>query len=47
MEKKKNAVMFFSSISKMNYDEIDEHDNTLTLIHSLADDVYRKIISFI
>ena len=31
----------------MNYDEIDEHGNTLTLIHLIADDVYRKIISFI
>ena len=39
--------MFFSPISKMNYDEIDEHGNTLTLIHLIADDVYRKIISFI
>jgi surface protein len=46
-ERRKNAVMFFSPISKKNYDEIDEPGKTLTLIHEVADDVYRKIISFI
>ena len=44
MEKKKNAVMFFSSISKINYDEIDEHGNTLTFNSRRC---VQKIISFI
>ena len=49
-ERRKYAVMFFSSISKMNVDEVDDDELVTGSIKSLReidDNVYRNIIKFI
>ena len=62
-ERRKNAVMFFSSISKMDItialqkmqsnddffhsEKLKKSNIILKTLHSIDDDVYKKIISFI
>ena len=50
-ERRKNAVMFFSSISKMNMIENDSEEIksnlTLNTLHSMDDNIYKKIVLFI
>ena len=42
-ERRKNAVIFFSSISKMNIEEIKESK----ALHSIDDDIFKEIVYFI
>ena len=46
-ERRKDAVMFFSSISKMNIDEESIESKKLNLIRKIDYDVYKEIVSFI
>ena len=46
-ERRKNAVMFFSSISKMDIDEESIESKKLNLIRKIDYDVYKEIVSFI
>ena len=47
-ERRKNAVMFFSSISKMNIDEEYIKSNLiLNTLHSMDDNIYKEIVMFI
>jgi hypothetical protein len=46
-ERRKNAVMFFSSISKINIDEENIKSKILNLIIKIDYDVYKEIVSFI
>ena len=46
-ERRKNAVMFFSSVSKMNIDEENIKSKILNLIIKIDYDVYKEIVSFI
>ncbi len=49
-ERRKDVVMFFSSISKINIEEIlqqKEIDPILKYLYSLDNDVYKQIILFI
>ena len=46
-EKEKNAVMFFSSISKMNIDEESTESKELNLIRKIDYNVYKEIVLFI
>ena len=53
-ERRKNAVMFFSSISKLNIkDKIDkdseetQSDIILNYLHSIDNDIYKEIVYFI
>ena len=46
-ERRKNAVMFFNSISKMNIDEDCIKSKNLNLIRKIDYDVYKEIVLFI
>ena len=46
-ERRKDAVMFFSSISKMNIDEESIESKNLNLIRKIDYDVYKEIVLFI
>ena len=47
-ERRKNAVMFFSSVSKMNIDEENIKSNLiLNILHSMDDNIYKEIVMFI
>ena len=49
-ERRKYAVMLFSSLSKMNVDEVDDDETVTDSIKSLReidDNVYRNIVTFI
>ena len=48
-KRRKNAVMFFSSISKLNINEIDNHKKTNELLKliDMDDNIYKEIVSFI
>ena len=55
-ERRKNAVMFFSSISKINIEEIKKQPKDsveikskyiLNTLHSMDDNIYKEIVSFI
>jgi hypothetical protein len=46
-ERRKNAVMFFSSISKMNIDEEIKSNLILNILHSMDDNIYKEIVTFI
>ena len=46
-ERRKNAVMFFSSISKMDIDEESIEYKKLNLLRKIDYDVYKEIVSFI
>tara|TARA_A100001388_G_C28711809_1_gene471633 strand:- start:315 stop:1199 length:885 start_codon:yes stop_codon:yes gene_type:complete len=46
-ERRKNAVMFFSSISKMNIDEESTESKELNLIRKIDYNVYKEIVLFI
>ena len=46
-ERRKNAVMFFSSISKLDIDEESIESKKLNLIRKIDYDVYKEIVSFI
>ena len=48
-ERRKYAVMFFSSISKMNVDEVDDEllTDSIKLLREIDDNVYIKIVTFI
>ena len=49
-ERRKYAVMLFSSISKMNVDEVDDDEivtESMKSLRKIDDNVYRNIITFI
>ena len=49
-ERRKYAVMFFSSISKMNVDEVDDDEivtDSMKSLREIDDNVYRNIVTFI
>ena len=46
-KRRKNAVMFFCSISKMDIDEESIESKKLNLIRKIDYDVYKEIVSFI
>ena len=46
-ERRKNAIMFFNSISKMNIDEDCIKSKNLNLIRKIDYDVYKEIVLFI
>ena len=48
-ERRKYAVMFFSSLSKMNVDEVDDElvTDSIKLLREIDDNVYIKIVTFI
>ena len=50
-ERRKNAVMFFSSISKMNITDSDSEEiksnDILNILHSMDDNIYKEIVMFI
>ena len=50
-ERRKNAVMFFSSISKMNITDSDSEEIKsnliLNILHSMDDNIYKEIVMFI
>ena len=48
-ERRKNAVIFFSSVSKLNINEVDENQKTNELVKliDIDDNIYKKIVSFI
>ena len=49
-ERRKHAVIFFSSVSKMNVDEVDDDElvtDSIKLLREIDDNVYKNIVKFI